>query len=249
MGKVKDVKVKKRKMADLIAERRTSANLKRSKSVRASLRSIGTKIFNHGKSYAENQRKVEALQKATSLSNLEESRKEFKKNIYKSESEFQPDMIFSANTILKTPVNNTKDKRQRKKEYKQYLEHHFPCVPSPPANVPPKAAQILQIPIKENFETVNFRYEQVFGGVQQHREDLTQYSCRQGTDRGRKMSVDDARGIYEDYAADYRMNRFHRSSIRLSMVKRRTHARNYSMAVASSEFFRFSSRLFRWKSG
>ncbi|XP_044759714.1 uncharacterized protein LOC123317318 isoform X2 [Coccinella septempunctata] len=233
MGKVKEKVAKKKKMADLITERRTGANLKRSKSVRASLRSIGTKIFNPGKSYAENQRKVEALQKTASLSSLEESRREFKKTIYKSESEFQPEMLFTANTILKTPVSNVKDKKARKKDQKQYLEYHFPFVPTPPANVPPKAAQLLQIPIRENLETVSFRYEQAFGEMSQQREDMDQFGHRQGLERARKMSVDDARGIYEEYLTDYRQNRFYRSSIRLSMVKRRNHTRNYSMAVSS----------------
>ncbi|XP_045478231.1 uncharacterized protein LOC123683318 isoform X2 [Harmonia axyridis] len=227
MGKVKgEPEPKKRKkMADMIAERRTTG-LKRSKSVRASLRSIGTRIFHPGKSYAEHQRKAEALHKATSMSSLDESRKEFKKSIYKSESEFQPEMLFSGNTILKTPVNNAKEKRAKKK---QYLEYHFPFVPN---QVPPKAAQILQIPIRENYETVSFRYEQVFGGRGVF-EDGTQLGHRQGVESDRKMSVDDPKGIYEDFAMDYRQNRFHRSSIRLSMTKKRSHARNYSMAAYS----------------
>ncbi|KAK9883279.1 hypothetical protein WA026_001463 [Henosepilachna vigintioctopunctata] len=137
MGKVKQKKDKKSKMADLVTERRTSTNLKRSRSVRASLRLIGTKLLHPGKNYSDNQRKIEAIQKSTSLSNLEETRREIKKNYLQSESEFQPSSLFTPETILKTPINNTKDKKARKKEQRQYLEYHFPA--PQPSKIPPKA--------------------------------------------------------------------------------------------------------------
>ncbi|KAL3273709.1 hypothetical protein HHI36_015139 [Cryptolaemus montrouzieri] len=236
MGKVKEKLKDKKKMADLVTERRNSSNLKRSKSVRASLRSIGSKLLHPGKNQSENQRKVEILHKSTSLSNLDEKRREMKKTFLQSGSEFQPSVLFPPNTILKTPVNNSVGKKSKKKDPKSFLEYHFPVVPSVP-QIPPKAAQILQIPIKENFEPISLRYDQVSGGATQRdlKGNFSHVSYHQGIDRIRKKGIDVLRGSFEDSGLDYRQNRFQRSSIRLSMTKRRNHVRNYSFTAFQSE--------------
>jgi hypothetical protein len=93
MGKVKKKTDEVKKMADLIAERRKSSHLKRSKSVRASLRFIGARFLSHKSDEVP-------MQKTPSMSSLHD----YQRNLY--EYSMLPDVFVKepVETILKTPM-------------------------------------------------------------------------------------------------------------------------------------------------
>lgn len=166
MGKVNNDKVKcdkKSKMSDiLLTERRKNTdpignNLKRSKSVRASLKQIGNKFL------LQKQNGGDLSKRSPSLTNL--SKKKCG-NLEKMEFIFERGPV---ETILKTPMicNNKTFKNQLailgfNREYlgkrKDNLEENL-ILSKPPSKVAPKAAAILEIPIKENCEPLHFKSE------------------------------------------------------------------------------------------
>ncbi|VEN51533.1 unnamed protein product, partial [Callosobruchus maculatus] len=128
-----------KKMSEAVTERRKSSDiLKRSKSVRASLKLIGHKIMHH-----------KNMQKTPSMTNLHE----FKRSLSCGEEpttntlSILPEFYArqAVETILKTPIPEPKLK-QKKEKVK---------LSTPPTLVAPKAAQVLQIPpVKEKSDTV-----------------------------------------------------------------------------------------------
>nr|CAI5841768.1 unnamed protein product [Callosobruchus analis] len=126
-----------KKMSEAVTERRKSTDiLKRSKSVRASLKLIGHKLIHH-----------KNIQKTPSMTNLHE----FKRSLSCGEEPTNTLSILpefyarqAVETILKTPIPEPKLK-QKKEKVK---------LSTPPTQVASKAAQVLQIPSVKS-ETVN----------------------------------------------------------------------------------------------
>ncbi|XP_049817765.1 uncharacterized protein LOC109604148 isoform X2 [Aethina tumida] len=138
MGKV-TFKKDERKMDEFVSERRKAVSLKRSKSVRASLRSIGTKLL-IGKSNNN------VMEKTPSMGSLVEYR-DLKSSYYIRETCTHQ----TVETILKTPMPKHKAHAKQKKKLADFH------TTTPPSTIAPKAAQLLQIPLKENCEPVNLR--------------------------------------------------------------------------------------------
>jgi hypothetical protein len=204
MGKVKKKTDEVKKMADLIAERRKSSHLKRSKSVRASLRFIGARFLSHKSDEVP-------MQKTPSMSSLHD----YQRNLY--EYSMLPDVFVKepVETILKTPMVRLDQKMKlgfhRTKKDK--------VVSTPPPVVAPKAAQLLQIPIKENCEPISLQPD----GNGFHKNGM---ECHR-------------QGRYEEFGYDYRHNGFYRNTLRLSIVnpRRKNNVRNSSFSATSSTYF------------
>lgn len=138
--------MKTNKMAEIIAERRKAGDtLKRSKSVRASLRFFGSKLLSH-KSSSEN-----SITKVKSLSNFTDFKHQ--RDIRRSTSHdgsylYGPnnDFIKEQARIAPKTVITEKDKAMKMKQKNKIK------VTTPPILIAPKAAQLLEIPIKENLE-------------------------------------------------------------------------------------------------
>lgn len=126
-------------MDEFVSERRKAVSLKRSKSVRASLRSIGTKLL-IGKSNNN------VMEKTPSMGSLVEYR-DLKSSYYIRETCTHQ----TVETILKTPMPKHKAHAKQKKKLADFH------TTTPPSTIAPKAAQLLQIPLKENCEPVNLR--------------------------------------------------------------------------------------------
>lgn len=193
MGKARDKKPTKT-MADVITERRKPHHLKRSKSVRASLRFIGTKFLTNHKTTEE------TIHKTPSLSSLHDYKTTYF-NAGDSRHQFPvvPDFYAKepVETILKTPMMKLEVKPRPKKSEKIKIT-------TPPPVIAPKAAQILQIPVKENYEPLSLITEGELIG------DSNGFVCQNGLQcRGKD---------YDEFNFDYRHNGFHRTTLRLSMI-------------------------------
>lgn len=204
-------------MADVLTERRKPTHhLKRSKSVRASLRFIGTKFLtNHKNNNDDN------LQKSPSMSSLHDYKSTFfngdeRRHQYSILPEFYAKE--PVETILKTPMAKLEPKPKMRKNEKIKVS-------TPPPVIAPKAAQILQIPIKENCEPLSLIAEGELVG------DSNGFVCQNGLQcRGKN---------YDEFNFDYRHNGFHRTSLRLSMMgatKRKNNARNSSFVECPSTY-------------
>lgn len=194
MGKVSKPKNQNTKGSDMLTERRkmgpgtVQTSLKRSKSVRASLRLIGSRIL-----HKNNENRPNGLQKSPSMHSLITGRKDYfmLPNVFEREP---------AETILKTPMTGVK-------------------ITTPPSVVPPKAAAMLQVPLKENRETVCYREEKESWFL--HRN-------------GRRC---DLNGRFDDLDTAFRSEGFQRTSLRLSITtKRRNAVWNNSFSSTSSRF-------------
>lgn len=210
-------KKKSKKMSEILVERRSSnktgtiANgLKRSKSVRASLRLIGNKLLHHKNA---DELQMNRIQKSPSLSSIRDS-VEFKRNYFNKDTARnlhnwdhleENDCI---ETILKTPINQNK---KNQLPYLNFKKTDFSkngktkmIVTTPPSTIAPKAAAILEIPIEENCEysvPVLLRNIDIVGG--------TESSGRRFTSRYGEEC--DLQGRPDSFAA------FQRSALRLSM--------------------------------
>ncbi|CAH1984689.1 unnamed protein product [Acanthoscelides obtectus] len=173
----------KKMSSEAVTERRKGTDmLKRSKSVRASLKLIGHKLIHHRN-----------MQKTPSMSNLHE----FKRSLSCGEEASTALAILpefyareAVETILKTPLPDVKAK-QKKEKLK---------VSTPPPSVPPKAAQVLQVPLKGNQELMQL--------VPQECRVLSE-SCGNSSKTSGGLNV------------DMRTGRFQRTSLRLSLVSSR----------------------------
>lgn len=175
----KSEELKKKKMSELVERRRTNTNqhnLRRSKSVRESLRIIGTKFLHHR----------HEVTKSPSLSNITDEDNNYEK--FFDENEVQ--------TILKTPMEKPK------KHYfhldflgKNKNDLHLDL----PEVVAPKAAALLEIPIKENCNKSQYIYKK----------------------RVSKFSESEIDKIEEEESLEDLKSDFTRGSFRLSMSKRR----------------------------
>lgn len=108
-------------------------SLKRSKSVRASLRSISTKFLH----LRTDDLFTATMRKSPSMSNLREKR-----------TIFEPGA--AVETILKTPRDGVSSKPSRAQLILGFHRKRDVNVSTPPPLVAPKAAAILQIPIQED---------------------------------------------------------------------------------------------------
>lgn len=142
--KENDKENKKRKMSEVVQRRQSGVNqhnLRRSKSVRESLRIIGTKFLHHQK---------HDVRKSPSLSNITDEDNNY-------------DLIFDdaegIHTILKTPMEqNPTGIGQKPKHTNIFKNFDFlhpkhkssENVTNIPEVVAPKAAALLEIPLKEN---------------------------------------------------------------------------------------------------
>lgn len=199
MVKVKNSgKENKKKMSEIVEHRRSSGvsqhNLRRSKSVRESLRIIGTKFLHHRHD----------VQKSPSLSNITDEDNNYQKFVFENEG---------IQTILKTPM----DKPVLQKKNHNYFKNldflhknkpeNFP-IGDIPETIAPKAAALLEIPIKENVQVKNSAY--------------ALYKAK----RCSKLSESDVDKIEEeDIIEELRIHdgNFSRNSFRLSMSTKRKH--------------------------
>lgn len=244
MGKViceQKSKKKSKKMSEALVERRCTSktssnanNLKRSKSVRASLRLIGNKILHHRNA---NELQMNNIQKSPSLSSIRDS-VEFQRNYFNRENirNLQhwnyPDSE-TIETILKTPINEHKIYKNQL-TYLNFKKADFlknktkVSVSTPPSSIAPKAAAILQIPIRENCESsVSLRRKNVDGIVAGTESSGRRFSSRYGEEC-------DLQGRLDSFAA------FQRSTLRLSMNGAYHKRKGMNTAYRSST----SSRLF-----
>lgn len=219
MGKTNDAATKpKKKMSEVVPERRTIASnsLKRSKSVRASLRLIGTRFLH------QKENEIRKMQKTPSLSSLKEHRNSLELNsqrLYNVHDDELP-LVSPVETILKTPFSSnikvTKnqfihfgfrkfDSIRNKQNIDQQLE-------LPPV-IAPKAAAVLQIPIKENCEPLFF-----------HRKlDKDSKSGKECDPQGRFREIE---------GGSHAFNGLQRTSLRLSI----SNARRKSSMWSSTSF-------------
>lgn len=163
----------KKKMSELVERRRSAScmtahshthNLKRSKSVRESLRIIGTKFLHHQR---------HEVTKSPSLSDIHEMRDHDDHNFNKFQ--VQDYYQHEVETILKTPMEsntNSNKHKSAKHHLSSYLHfkkpgdllshkkhHETPLILTEmPEIVAPKAAALLEIPLKENCQPVNLRH-------------------------------------------------------------------------------------------
>ncbi|XP_030754413.1 uncharacterized protein LOC115881170 isoform X2 [Sitophilus oryzae] len=222
MGKPKPKDLdKSKKMADVVTERRKNVTLKRSKSVRASLRFISTKLLNKNinNNNITHTKDLLKLNKTPSMSSLQDYQKSdhtegFIESFYPRN---QP-----VETILKTPMikvdnksNSRAFKRTEKlnKNRRDQLDGHLK-LSTPPSLVAPKAAQLLQIPSIANKQ---------FSSM----ENLDQKVIRRWV-RNEKYSHHGKTG---DRGEDYWSSGFQRGALRLSITtKRKNGARNSSLS-------------------
>lgn len=225
-------------MSDILTELRkpsttnAASGLKRSKSVRASLRLIGNRFLHH-----KNQENRENMHKSPSLQNLNENKREFKRNYFngehvRKEYAMLPDMYGKqpVETILKTPMVDPREcKSQRVVVSHAPSEHealsHAREV-TPHGIIAPKAAALLQIPIQGNHKDACFRKDL-------HAEHQSWFLHRNGKGY-------DLEGRFSELEPGCRANGgFHRTSLRLSMIsKKRTGTWNTTFSSTSSRFVR-----------
>lgn len=139
------------KMAEIIAERRKAGDpLKRSKSVRASLQFIGSKLLSH-KSSSGN-----SITKVKSLSNLTDFK--HKRDIKRSTSHDESYLNGPTNVFIKEQDRIAPKTVITEKDEVMKLKHKkIIRVTTPPLLIAPKAAQILEIPLKENLEPLSLK--------------------------------------------------------------------------------------------
>lgn len=243
MGKLDEgSKQNKPKMSDIISQRTkscrgsNSANLKRSKSVRASLRSIGNKFLH------QKQDNFVTMQRSPSLSSLKDTKLDFKRNYFSTNLEnVRKDYNYfdkqPVETILKTPQEKVCKSQLAvlgfKREFlknKDRLEDQL-MVSTPPPLVAPKAAAILQIPIKENCEPVCFRGKSVIDGDACSRDNKTKHVEGFFGEKGwfvhRKEGLNrDVSETCETYCVGDDLERqvqngFNRNTLRLSITSKR----------------------------
>lgn len=218
MAKTKALSVKTNKMAEIISERRKAGEtLKRSKSFRASLRFFGSKLLHH-KSNGDSITKVKSLSNLTDFKH----KREFKRSISHDESYLygssniyiiEPPKILPNNDIEKDKMIKVKQKKKFK-------------VTTPPIIVAPKAAQILEIPIKENLEPLSLQCEP-FWSNNNFVSDKNENSVNKNT-----------------LNFDYRRNAFHRNTLRLSLApSKRKNFRN-SLATEFPSRYSFVSYVY-----
>lgn len=251
MGKVTKSEQKRgKKMTDLLTERRRSENnLKRTRSVRASLRLIGTRFLTH-----KNQDQSPGMRKSPSLSNLRDRRPVYYNGFPSSASEHF--IKGPVETILKTPmlppgvtqeerlsrygyVNELSNPRSesrvsmhcasrsqvlRKIDYFRNKDVHQrkPVkISTPPSMVAPKAAALLQVPTKQSW-----------GPRSISTEEPSALETKMGWFLHRKE---------RDAVAHRPQNGFHRTSMRLSMsVGSRRKCNNvWSNSSSTSSMFSF----------
>lgn len=209
MGKPKPLSGKSKsnssKMAEIISEKRKPGeSLKRSKSVRASLRTIGNK-FLHYKSTNDSLTKVKSLTNLTDIKH----KKDFKRSCSHDDSQsilYNLPEIFVRETSMFEGKNSVIERTKVKQTEKIKIT-------TPPSKIAPKAAQILQIPIKENVVPLSFHCEPFLRNKNNNFVSDVEWNCPD------KYSV----------GYDYRRNTFNRNSIRLSLASsKRKHSRNLS---------------------
>lgn len=208
------------KMAEIIAERRKAGDpLKRSKSVRASLRFIGNKFLHHKSNN-------ESMTKVKSLSNLTEfkQKRDFKRSISHDESR---NIIFSLpDDYVKEPVkiNSKTTVGEIGKSVGAKLKNKFK-ITTPPPVIAPKAAQILQIPIQENLEPVSLQSEHFI------------YNNTVSA----KHQEYDVESQYTNY--EYRRNVFQRNTFRLSLAPSKKKILRNSAAMQYPSKYLFKRRI------
>lgn len=197
-----------KKMADVITERRKVEDpLKRSKSVRASLRFIGSKLLSHKSN--EN-----SITKVKSLSNLTDFRnkRDFKRSISHDESY----IYGSANIFVQEPIIGSECKQEKMKMKKKNRIK----ITTPPLRIAPKAAQILEIPIKENLEPLSLQCEPFW-----------RYDDNIISDKNANSVKTNNPNV------EYRTS-FHRKTLRLSLApSKRKHFRNMTASEPPSRYF------------
>lgn len=210
MAKIKQVNLKK-KMADIITERRKAGDpLKRSKSVRASLRFIGSKLLNHKSN-------DNSISKVKSLSNLSDfkNKSDFKRSISHDES-----YLYGSSNIFitKQPITNSETVATKPEKIKMKKKNKIK-ITTPPLRIAPKAAQILEIPIKENLEPLSLQCEPFW-----------RYDDKSVSDtNGNRVNADNLN-------VEYR-RAFHRNTLRLSLApSKRKNFRNTLASEPPSEY-------------
>lgn len=202
MVKVRQFEEKKKKMSELIERRRSSVNqhnLRRSKSVRESLRIIGTKFLHQR----------HEVTKSPSLSNITDEDNNYEK--FFDENEVQ--------TILKTPM----DKPKKHYFHLDFLgKHKSDLHLDIPEMVAPKAAALLEIPIRENCCNANGT-----GTKKQyaHKKRISKFS------ESEIDKIDEEVDSLEDLKND-----FSRGSFRLSMSVKRRNTMWSSFSSTSSTY-------------
>lgn len=215
MGKLKKSE-KLPKMADLITERRKTPHLKRSKSVRASLRFIGARFLSH-----KQENEALPMERTPSMTSLHD----FKRPYY-GEYPLIPEVFVKepVETILKTPMVKFEQKVKLPFKKKEKI------ITTPPPIVAPKAAQLLQIPIKENCEPISLQPDVYVDANRFYKNGM---ECHR-------------QGRFEEFGYDYRQNGFHRNTLRLSITSRRKN--NYRettiFSSSSSMYLLFSHGAF-----
>lgn len=194
MGKVTtnllDKKIKRmsqRKTTSTTTTTSSKVNLKRSKSVRASLRSISTRFLHHKNEELLTTTSTSNMHKSPSLSSLKENTGsstrsttfDFKRNYFATNFENLKKIDFHhlfdhhhhhhhqqqhknnremVETILKTPQDVATTHKKPHHLIMGFKRKDF-HLSTPPTIVAPKAAAILQIPIKENGENMEINQE------------------------------------------------------------------------------------------
>lgn len=214
-------------MAEMVTERRKpgGVNLKRSKSVRASLKSIGAKLLNNNSSPVRR----ELLNKTPSMTSLQE--------FYRPENTkpFRLHRPTSIETILKTPMINLdknaavgkpfKIVEKLNKNKRDLLDGHQVKISTPPEVVAPKAAQLLQIP-SGVWDSNDFK---------QPLKRIYSEKCVQ-------------HGKFSEFNYDYRNNGFQRNQLRLSITgRRRKRTTNSNSSHSDDESKRKYDLDFNWE--
>lgn len=213
MGKTKPVSVKPKsyRMAEIIAERKKAGDpLKRSRSFRASLRFIGNKLLNHKSNDA-------CLVKVKSLTNITDFKykKDFKRSISHDDSYLHTLPSVFVREPLKTSLKTETDKKTLMK-HKNKLK-----ITTPPPVIAPKAAQILEIPIKENLEPISLQCELLL----RNNNDFVSENSEE---------TDSA-----DYVNNEYRNGFHRNAFRLSLAPlKKKNFRNSAAIEWPSRYFK-----------
>lgn len=198
----------KSKMSSEVDHRRSSGvsshvNLRRSKSVRESLRIIGTKFLHHRHD----------VQKSPSLTNITDEDNNYQKFIYENGG---------IQTILKTPMD--KPIFPKNKNYFKNLDFLHKnkqtdfLVSDIPETIAPKAAALLEIPLKENVSSKTSSY--------------AMYKAK----RCSKLSESDVDKIEEeDIIEELKMHdsNFSRNSFRLSMSTKRKNWSSFTSSTSS----------------
>lgn len=223
----------------LLTDRRKTAtanfptNLKRSKSVRASLRQIGNRFLSHKNS----ENRPMSLQKSPSLQSLQECNKpDFRRNFFninRGDYTPLPDLFEKqqVNTILKTPMIDSKDIKNHQVHNANYGDGFQQSkdlqkkifLTQPPSMVAPKAAALLQIPTNQGYVSLGYQ------NTVEHRQSWFLHK------NGKQY---DLQGRFDELETGYRAaSGFQRNSLRLSITtKRKNGMWNSSFSSSSSRF-------------